>query len=37
MSETVQVHKPNPKKAETIERVAELAQKYPVLAVTRLS
>jgi len=37
VSETVQVHKPNPKKAETIERVAELAKKYPVLAVTSLS
>jgi large subunit ribosomal protein L10 len=37
MSETVQVHKPNPKKAETIEKVAGLAQKYPVLAVTSLS
>ncbi len=37
MSETVQVHKPNPKKAETIERVTALAQKYPVLAVTNLS
>ncbi|HYC27042.1 MAG TPA: 50S ribosomal protein L10 [Nitrososphaerales archaeon] len=37
MSETVQVHKPNPKKAETIERVSELAQKYPVLAVTNLT
>jgi len=37
MSETVQVHKPNPKKAATIDRVSELAQKYPVLAVTSLS
>ena len=37
MSETVQVHKPNPKKAETIERVTALAQQYPVLAVTALS
>jgi large subunit ribosomal protein L10 len=37
MSQTVQVHKPNPKKVETIERVAELAKKYPVLAVTNLS
>ena len=37
MSETVQVHKPNQKKAETIERVSELALKYPVLAVTSLS
>ncbi len=37
MSETVQVHKPNPKKAATIEKVAELARKYPVLAVTSLS
>jgi large subunit ribosomal protein L10 len=37
MSETVQVHKPNPKKAATIDRVGELAQKYPVIAVTSLS
>lgn len=37
MSETVQVHRHNPKKVETVERVAELAQKYPVLAVTSLS
>ncbi len=37
MSETVQVHKVNPKKAETVDRVAALAQKYPVLAVTSLS
>ncbi|HEV2138915.1 MAG TPA: 50S ribosomal protein L10 [Nitrososphaerales archaeon] len=37
MSETVQVHKVNPKKAEFVDRVAELAQKYPVLAVTNLS
>jgi large subunit ribosomal protein L10 len=37
MSETVQVHRPNPKKAEVIEKVAGLAQKYPVLAVTSLS
>ena len=37
MSETVQVHKVNPKKAEFVNRVAELAQKYPVLAVTNLS
>src|SRR5713226_4428582 len=37
MSETVQVHKVNPKKAEVVDRVAELAQKYPVLAVTNLS
>ncbi len=38
MSETVQVQKKhNPKKAETVERVAALAQKYPVLAVTSLS
>ncbi|MDG6952478.1 MAG: 50S ribosomal protein L10 [Nitrososphaerota archaeon] len=37
MSKTVQVHQPNPKKAETVERVAALAQKYPVLAVTSLS
>ncbi|MBI3859538.1 MAG: 50S ribosomal protein L10 [Thaumarchaeota archaeon] len=37
MSETVQVHKPNPKKAETVDHVSELAKKYPVLAVTSLS
>ena len=37
MSETVQVHKHNPKKTATIERVSELAQRYPVLAVTSLS
>jgi len=38
MSETVQVQKKhNPKKAETVERVTELAKKYPVLAVTNLS
>jgi large subunit ribosomal protein L10 len=37
LSKTVQVHQPNPKKAETVERVAALAQKYPVLAVTSLS
>ena len=38
MSETVQVQrKHNPKKAETVERVTELAKKYPVIAVTILS
>ncbi len=39
MSQTVQVHqrKPNPKKAEVIEKVAGLAKEYPVLAVTSLS
>jgi large subunit ribosomal protein L10 len=38
LSETVQVQKKhNPKKMETIDRVAELANKYPVLAVTSLS
>jgi large subunit ribosomal protein L10 len=37
MSETVQVHEPDPKKVQTVERVAELARKYPVLAVTNLS
>ena len=37
MSETVQVHRHNPKKVETVERVAALAKKYPVLAVTSLS
>jgi len=39
MSKTVQVHhhEPNPKKIETIDRVAELANKYPVLAVTNLT
>jgi large subunit ribosomal protein L10 len=38
MSKTVQVHQhePNPKKIETVDRVAELAEKYPVLAVTSL-
>ena len=34
LSNTVQVHKPNPKKEATVERVAALAKKYPVLAVT---
>ena len=37
MSETVQVHKHNPKKAENVDKVAALAAKYPVLAVTSLS
>ena len=38
MSETVQVQKKrNPKKAEAVEKVTELAKKYPVLAVTSLS
>jgi len=38
LSETVQVQrKHNPKKAETVERVTELAKKYPVIAVTTLS
>ncbi|MDG6899327.1 MAG: 50S ribosomal protein L10 [Nitrososphaerota archaeon] len=37
MSETVQVHRPNPKKVEAVEHVATLARKYPVLAVTSLS
>ena len=37
MSETVQVHKHNPKKVETVDKVAALAKKYPVLAVTSLS
>jgi large subunit ribosomal protein L10 len=37
MSKTMQVHEPSPKKVETVERVAELAKKYPVLAVTSLS
>lgn len=37
MSETVQVHKPNPEKAAVIEKVTVLAQKYPVLAVTNLT
>jgi large subunit ribosomal protein L10 len=37
MSETVQVHTPNPKKAGAVEKVSELARKYPVLAVTSLS
>ena len=37
MSETVQVHKPRPEKVETADRVADLAKRYPVLAVTSLS
>jgi large subunit ribosomal protein L10 len=37
MSETVQVHKHNPQKVEAVGKVAELAKKYPVLAVTDLS
>ena len=37
MSETVQVHPVRPKKAEAVEKVSELAKKYPVLAVTSLS
>jgi len=37
MSQTVQVQKHNQKKTETIDRVAELANKYPVLAITSLS
>ncbi len=38
MSETVQVEKKhNPKKIEAVEKVAELAKKYPVIAVTNLS
>lgn len=38
MSETVQVQKKyNQKKADTVDKVAELANKYPVLAVTNLS
>jgi large subunit ribosomal protein L10 len=37
MSETVQVHTPNPRKAEVVEKVSEFARKYPVLAVTSLS
>lgn len=37
MSETVQVHKTNPKKEATVDKVAELAKKYPVLAITNLS
>ena len=38
MSKTVQVQKKhNPKKIETIGKVAELAKKYPVLAVTNLT
>ena len=37
LSKTVQVHKPNPKKEATVERVAELAKRYPVLAVTSLT
>lgn len=37
MSKTVQVEKHNPKKMATIDKVAKLAQTYPVLAVTALS
>jgi large subunit ribosomal protein L10 len=38
MSETVQLQKKhNPKKSEAVDRVTELAKKYPVLAVTSLS
>ena len=38
MSETVQVHKKhNQQKVDTVEKVSQLAQKYPVLAVTSLS
>ena len=37
MSKTVQVEKHNPAKAAAVARVAELAKKYPVLAVTSLS
>jgi len=38
VSATVQVQKKhNPKKADTVERVSELAKKYPVIAVTTLS
>jgi len=37
MSETVQVQEHNPKKMAIVDRVADLAHKYPVLAVTKLS
>ena len=37
MSETVQVHHPRPEQVQTVDRVADLAKKYPVLAVTSLS
>lgn len=38
MSKTVQLQKKhNPKKMESVERVAQLAKKYPVLAVTNLT
>ena len=37
MSETVQVHKHAPEKVEAVERVSNLAKKYPVLAITNLS
>jgi large subunit ribosomal protein L10 len=37
LSETVQVHKPRPEKVATVDKVAELAKKYPVLAVTSLT
>jgi len=37
MSETVQLHPVRPQKAEAVEKVSELAKKYPVLAVNNLS
>jgi large subunit ribosomal protein L10 len=37
MSKTVQVHRHNPKKTAIIDKVADLAHEYPVLAVTALS
>jgi large subunit ribosomal protein L10 len=37
MSKTVQLQEHNPRKVATVEKVATLAQKYPVLAVTSLS
>src|SRR2546427_11521285 len=37
MSETVQVHEPNPRKKAIVEKTAALASKYPVIVVTNLS
>jgi large subunit ribosomal protein L10 len=37
LSETVQVHKINPRKQGIVQRTRELSKKYPVIAVTRLS
>ncbi len=37
MSKTVQVHEPRPQKVATVDKVAVLSKKYPVLAITNLS